>query len=93
MKTKALAYVAVLFISACQGPGENVSASEAVQITNRYWADSLPQVDLSKLNVDAVDKGDRWRVIYRPPDGSTGGPFVYDVDKKTGKIIHSDGGQ
>ena len=83
----------MLLSSACQEQPKAAVAEQAIGVTNRYWSENLPQVNLRRMTVQAIDRGDKWRVIYKAPDGSTGGPFVYDVDKKTGKILHSDGGQ
>lgn len=93
-KTFLFVLTPMMLIAACDDRVTGAAtAEEAVKITNRDWAENLPQVNLKNLSVTTVDKGDRWRVTYAAPQGSAGGPFIYEVDKKTGKIVHSDGGQ
>lgn len=82
-----------LFLAGCQQPNNVDTADEAVEIANQFWAEKLPQVDLRPVDIKKTDIGTRWRVIYEPPEGSTGGPWVFEVDKKTGRIVNVSGGQ
>jgi hypothetical protein len=93
MLMRMLLFALMISIVACDGTAGADTAEEAVKITNRYWAESLPQVNLKNLSVKTEDAGNRWRVTYAPPEGSTGGPSVFEVDKKSGKIVHATGGQ
>jgi hypothetical protein len=84
-----LSAVAVVLASACQdGPHGAPTSKQAVQITNREFAKDSPQVNLREFTVQTADKGDRWRVVYDVPGGSTGTPVIFDVDKKSGKIVY-----
>jgi hypothetical protein len=39
---------------------------------------------------EAIDMGDRWRLSYDFPGGGTGGPLIVVVNKRTGKIVHTE---
>lgn len=77
---------ALLLAAGCQIGGGAVTAAEATEAVNEFMGENLPQVPLSELKLETVDLHDRWRVIYSPPDGSTGGPMIFEVDKQTGEI-------
>lgn len=89
MASRALPYILALLLTAgCQGEADD--ASSATAITNGYLANTLPQVPLNVLRIETVDLGDRWQVTYRWPEGGTGGPMVFVVDKRDGRIVDMD---
>ena len=65
-----------------------LSARDAIERANADFANALPQVPLERMSVEAEDAGSRWRVIYRPPEGSTGPEFIdVVIDKRTGVVV------
>ena len=94
MTTRLYSLVGMALISASCGKLDgNVTANRAVEITDQAWAEDVPQLDLDQLATRVEDLGDRWRVIYYHPEGSTGGPWVFLVNKKSGEIVSAKGGQ
>jgi hypothetical protein len=86
--------LALLLAVGCQNRAEGTAtAEEAIKVTNRFWAEEFPQVNLGDLTSKAVDLNDRWRVTYDPPEGSAGAQWIFEVDKKSGKIVKVSGGQ
>jgi hypothetical protein len=66
---------------------------EAVQVTNQFWAEELPQVNLANLRIKTRDLGDKWLVTYEPPEGSLGAEWIFEVDKASARIVNVSGGQ
>lgn len=67
---------------------EEVTANQASELANEYLAEHLPQVPLNILRIETLDMGDRWRLSYNFPEGGTGGPMIFVVNKRTGEIVH-----
>lgn len=89
-----LCVLAFLLLPAClDRPRGAATAEEAIAVTNDYWEENLPQVDLNHFAIETRNFGDRWRVTYNLREGGTGGPSIFDVDKRTGRIVHAEGGQ
>jgi hypothetical protein len=85
-----------LVLVACHGQGQGPRAAtepQAVEITKRYWAKESPQVDLSRWINSTRDLGDKWEVTWDVPGGSTGSPVTFEIDKRSGRILHVEGGQ
>jgi hypothetical protein len=61
--------------------------NEAITAANAYLA-TMPQMGASHRTVSAIDMGDRWRLSYDMPEGSTGGPLIVVVNKQSGKVVH-----
>lgn len=71
-------------LTGCQsGTDQNMTAREATEIANSALAEVLPQLPLNRLTIETADLDEKWRVTYRPPEGSTGGPLVIDVNKQS----------
>ena len=84
----------MLFATSCGSwSGEIDSADEAVEVANGFMAENLPQVDLSEMVIETRDLGDRWQVAYDMPGGSTGGPAIFVIEKRSGEIAHVEIGQ
>ena len=80
--------LAAFMIAGCHNASDApVPASEAIRRANADFTDTLPQVPLEMMTVEARDEGDHWRVIYRPPEGSTGDPLSIIVDKHSGTVV------
>lgn len=89
-----LSVLALLLLLGCHSrTGGAGTAEQATAIADRYWAEKLPQTDVGSLKKKTEDLGDRWRVTYAVPGGSTGGPWSLDVDKESGRIVGGAGGQ
>lgn len=85
MAVRALPLIFALTLAACQGRSEyNMTASEATDVANGHLGEVLPQVSLNMLNSETEDLNGKWRVSYRPPEGSTGVPLVIEVNKQSG---------
>ena len=82
--SRTLLAVLAFLLTACQHRAE--TANEAIQIANAELED-MP-LGLHLRTVEAIDMGDRWRLSYKLPRGSTGGPIVVIVMKHTGEVIH-----
>lgn len=81
-------------VAACQGRDEGAAtAHEAVEITRAQISKETPQMDLRMFVIDTKDLGGRWQVTYEIPGGSTGTPIIFEVDKKSGEIVDTRGGQ
>lgn len=81
-----LAVIALAFLSACLNRADHdMTAAEASAAANGVMAEHLPQVPLNRLRIETEDKGASWRVSYHPPQDSTGGPIVVDVNKQNGE--------
>src|SRR4051794_26123213 len=77
--------IGMVALSSCNGsrPG-SVTAEEAVGIANRqFLAGDAPPLDLRRFRVRVRDQGGSWRVAHIRE--GTGGLFITDVDKRTGK--------
>ena len=80
--------LAVVMMVGCQSaPDAPLSAREAILQANADFTAALPQVPLELMTVEARDEGNHWRVIYRPPEGSTGDPLSIIVDKDSGTVV------
>jgi hypothetical protein len=78
----------------CQDQPERADTEkQAIRITNHYWAQELPQVDLDRLTVSAIEQKDTWKVLYMPDGGLPGDEWVFEVRKKDGKIVQMKGYQ
>jgi myosin-crossreactive antigen len=84
---------ACLIFAGCGKPKGDITAEKAVEITNASWTEHVPQMKLERFATRVEDLGDRWRVTYRIAEGSTGGPWIFIVSKKSGEIVSSEGGQ
>jgi hypothetical protein len=90
----AIVALPFLLLTGCSNPqGNAATAEQAMAVADRYWAENLPQMDVRRLEKKTEDLGDKWRVTYAVPGGSTGGPWSLNVDKKSGKIVGGSGGQ
>jgi hypothetical protein len=84
----------ILLLGACQDRAPDPSTPQgAIEITNDLFASELPQVHLSNFTITSIDLGTRWRIVYEAPEGSTGGPWMVEVEKSTGNIVSAGGGQ
>ena len=86
---KACLYaLALTLASGCDDrPPDATTARGAVAIANAYMADNLPQVDLNRRKISASDLGDKWQVTYDLPEGGTGGPIIFLVDKRRAEVV------
>lgn len=75
---------ALALLAGCRNPVE--TANEATDIGNAYLANMQFAADLNAI--EAIDMGDRWRVAYNYPEGSTGGPVIVVIRKKNGEVVH-----
>lgn len=81
--------LAFLLAAGCQNRTHGAAtANEAKAVAKDYLAEQLPQVSVDKLEVRAVDLGDKWRVSYSIPDGGAGGPIVLVISKRSGEVVH-----
>ncbi len=81
---------ALFVVAGCQDRGSHgATGEEAVTITNAQLTADTPQIDLGTFTIQTADMGDRWRVTYDIPGGSTGTPVIFDVDKKSRKIVYA----
>lgn len=78
---------AILLVGCTDRPGGAGTSEQAIAVTNEFMEANLPQVDLTKMIIQTADLDNRWRVSYDYPDGSTGGPAIFLVEKKSGKIL------
>jgi hypothetical protein len=87
--------IATLFLAACNGrPHDATSAKDAIKITNKYWKEQFPQVNLKNLSVRTIDMNDRWKVNYYDASDDRHWPVsVFEVEKKSGEIVKVKGGQ
>lgn len=82
---RTLSCAALLLLAA--GCGERAETqNEAVAVANAYLA-TMP-LAANTRRVEAVDMGDRWRLAYIAAEGSTGGPIVVVVNKRSGEVVH-----
>jgi hypothetical protein len=79
---------ALILILATGCQDRAATANEAIEIGNAYLANE-PE-ELSLRTVEAIDMGDRWRLSYRLPEGSTGGPLIVVVSKRSGEVVHAE---
>ena len=81
--------VALLFVVAgCEArPRGAPTANDAINITKPDMEAHWPRKEVGELIIATADGGDRWKVSYEIPGGSTGSPITYEVDKKSGKIV------
>lgn len=80
--------LALTLASGCHDrPSDATTASRAVAVANAYMADKLPQVDLSRRQISTSDLGDKWRITYHLPEGGTGGPIIFLVDKRRAEVV------
>ena len=78
---------ALLLLASCRPDlGANMTAERAAQLARADFDRELPQMARSELRIETRDLGGRWRVSFVPPPGSTGGPFILDVDKQSGAV-------
>lgn len=66
------------------------SANEAIRIGNRHLAGRMSPAILDMQRIEALDMGDRWRLAYIAPEGSTGGPIIIVINKRSGEIVHEE---
>jgi len=88
--------LALALLAGCQNPAGTANkaetanavetANEATDISNAYLANMQFATDMN--NIEAIDMGDRWRVAYNNPEGSTGGPAIVVVRKRNGEGVH-----
>ena len=81
--------VAATFLMLACGPSSKGAPTpkDAIQITNAQMAKDSPQIGLHEFIINTSDLSDRWEVTYDVPGGSTGTPIVFEVDKKSAKIV------
>lgn len=78
----------LLILTGCQrGPNGAIAAAEAIELANDQLAEGLPQVPLEMMRIESENRGDAWRVTYFPPEGSTGNPLVFEVNKQSREIV------
>jgi hypothetical protein len=63
-----------------------VTASQANSVARAYLKEM--SIEDGRLTVESIDMGDRWRLLYNRPEGSTGAPIIVVVNKKSGKVVH-----
>jgi hypothetical protein len=81
----SLGALALLLVSSgCRDRAETSNAAIAIANANATVSDFRRHA----RSVDAVDMGDRWRLSYNLPEGSTGGPLIVVVNKRSGEIVH-----
>ncbi|HEX8585345.1 MAG TPA: hypothetical protein VF680_13175 [Allosphingosinicella sp.] len=93
MRKVYLLLVIALVSMGCEKANQTITAKKAIEITDASWAEHVPQVDLKRFATRVEDLGEAWRITYYVPEGSTGGPFIFVVNKKSGEIVSSEGGQ
>ena len=77
-------------LGACSRASESViTRDDAINITNEQLAGDTPQVGLEIFTIETSETKDRWRVTYDVPEGSTGTPIIFEVDKNSGEIVHA----
>lgn len=60
--------------------------NEAVAVGRVYLADKYPP----NPTVEAIDMGDRWRLLFTHPEVGTGGLYLIIVNKRSGEIVHAE---
>lgn len=86
----SLGLIVLMCTSCSDGPREATNPDQAVEVANQYMADNLPQVDLGRREVSTQDLGDRWSVTYHLPEGGTGGPITFFIDKRNAQVVDGD---
>lgn len=86
-----LAMVLLVSTIACHRGRQVATAEEAIEASNTYLSSFPHPLKVSMFRTSAVDHGRTWKVTYRH-DG-LGGPFVIEVDKKSGKVVSAEGEQ
>ena len=80
----SLVLLAILFVAGCQDRVE--SGEQAIEVAKAHLDNVHFAADTT--NAEALDWGETWRVSFRYPEGSTGGPVIIVVDKSSGDIVH-----
>jgi hypothetical protein len=63
--------------------------NEAIETANAYLSNMQFSLDANYIEeIEAIDMGDRWRLAYKRPEGSTGGPVIVVVNKRRGEVVH-----
>jgi len=68
----------------CQDRAE--TANEAIEIANAHM-EGMP-LGVNLRTVEVVDMGETWRLSYNLPAGSTGGPILVIVNKRSGEVVY-----
>jgi hypothetical protein len=61
-------------------------ARQAVEITQQYLLERIPNAKLSRFEVESRDNGGEWELTYRWQGDQAVPPSVFLVDKQTGRI-------
>jgi hypothetical protein len=85
-----LLLAAVLLIPACQ---PRIGAKIAKTIADRSLMKRFPGARPENFIVTTTDAGSAWRVNYAAPPHSFGGYTAFLVDKRSGKIVRTEGTQ
>lgn len=64
------------------------SADAATEVANAYLKDR--NQGQGRVIASRIDMGDRWRLSYELPEGSTGGPIIVVVNKRRGEVVHAE---
>ena len=87
MKRVCLCLLASALVAACSPSGKDgITQAEAISLADRQLTSELPQLRSEFLKKRAEDAGESWHIIYCPPSGSTGSPFVLAVHKSSGRV-------
>jgi hypothetical protein len=73
-----------------EAPPRAETERQAVEATQRYWVERVPNANLSRFNVQARDRGSRWELTYRWQGDQKVEPSVFVVDKQSGTVMSAD---
>ena len=93
--------LAILLLTACQNQNQTQNNTAASGAATRGQAIAAADAWLAANHHSAppriyvIDMGDRWRLAYDypPGEGGTGGIELVVVNKRSGEIVHAEGGQ
>jgi len=82
--------VAMLLLVACQ---RQATADDARAVANAWFKAQFNSEPDKRLIAHTEDLGDRWRITYAPPPDAAGEYTSLLIDKRTRKVIDSEGTQ